>query len=117
MNDGYERYKKMIDEFVKLSQSSTEATNVKKGSFPKVEMFQDINTLLEKLSEKERETLSKLLVDCRSAAIFDVLHHLEWLRCCHDMQISEDNIELILDKAQGFSDDFIGRLTSWQWPE
>ena len=117
MSDGYENYKKLIDEMVCISHTNTEGTIITTGSFPKVELYQDINTLLEKLSVKEREAIAKLLLDCRSAAIFDVLSHLEWLRCCHDLKMSEDNMKLIMDKGQGFSDDYIMRLNGREWPK
>ena len=117
MSEGYKSYKKMIDELVSISHSSVEASCIQKGSFPQVEMHQEINALLGKLSQEEREILSKLVTVCRSDAIFDVLSHFEWLRCCHDLQISVDGQGLVLDKGQGFSDDYIGRLNGWEWPE
>ena len=80
MNNGYENYKNMIDKMVDISHSNIEATCIMKGSFPQVDMYQGINSLLKKLSDEEREILAKQMIDCRSAAIFDVLSHLEWLR-------------------------------------
>ena len=107
----------MIDKMVDISRSDVGAACVMKGSFPKVEMYKDINTLLGKLSKEDRTLLAKQLIDSRVAAVFDVLSHLEWLRCCHGMQISIDNVKILLYKGQGLSDDYIGRLNGGKWLE
>ena len=59
MNEGYEKYKNVIDEMVVLSRSVVEAANIIKGSFPQAEMHREMNSLLNKLSLKKREKFSQ----------------------------------------------------------
>ncbi len=110
-------YKKFIDKLVDMSKSCTDANNIKNGSYPKLAAYQNMNTILEKLSQEERQVLSDSIQSCYSSAVFDVLSYLEWLSCCRNMQISIDGEILPSDTFEGFSDDFIGRSNEWEWPK
>lgn len=117
MNHGLLLYQEFIDKLAGLSKSCTDAENVKQGSYPSIEANQAINTLLQKLTTEERQTLALCMQHCYSSGIFDVLSHLEWLSCCRDMKVFIDGHALPSNTFGGFSDDFIGRCEDWQWPK
>ncbi|WP_315115750.1 DUF6547 family protein [uncultured Clostridium sp.] len=117
MEKGLLYYKEFIDKLVDMSKSCTDANNIKNGSYPKVAVYQNMNAILEKLSQEERQVLSDSIQSCYSSAVFDVLSYLEWLSCCRNMQISIDGEILSSSTFEGFSDDFIGRSNDWEWPK
>ena len=66
----------------------------------------EINRLLSKLSEHQRETLARMLEHEFSSGIFETLKILQELR-----------IEPFIDGYEGSPyHDFIGRLDDWEWP-
>ena len=116
MDKGTKLYQNLIDELVKISRECADANNVKKGSMPYADS-EEINAVLQKLSDKDREVLSKFILGAYSSAIFDVLDLLEWYASCKDMKISIEGETLLIDKFEGMQNDFIGRRDGWDWTE
>lgn len=116
MDKGTKLYQNLIDELVKMSCECVDANNVKKGSVPYSDS-KEINAVLQKLSDTDREILSKFILEAYSSAIFDVLDLLEWYASCKDMKISIEGETLPTDKFEGMQNDFIGRRDGWEWTE
>lgn len=116
MDKGTELYQNLIDELVKMSQECVDANNVKNGSIPYADS-EEINAVLQKLSDKDREVLAEFILAAYSSAIFDVLDLLEWYASCKDMKISIEGETLPTDKFEGMQNDFIGRHDGWEWTE
>lgn len=116
MDKGTKLYQNLIDELVKMSRECVDANNVKKGNVPANDS-ENINAVLEKLSDKDREVLAEFILGAYSSAIFDVLDLLEWYASCKDMKISIECETLPTDKFEGMQNDFIGRRDGWEWTE
>lgn len=111
MDRGTELYKKLIDEFVEMSQSCVDANRVRNG-----DVAWDKNSVLARLTQNDRDILADYILRAYSSAIFDVLDLLEWYACCRDMKIIIDGETLPTDKFEGIQNDFIGRCDGWEWP-
>lgn len=116
MDKGTKLYQDLIDELVKMSRECVDANNVKKGSVPYADSG-EINAVLQKLSDKDREIVSEFILGVYSSAIFDVLDLLEWYTSCGKMKISIEGETLPTDKFEGMQNDFIGRRDGWEWTE
>ena len=117
VESGLELYKKWMDGLVELSRRCVDADCVKQGQFPGAESG-EINDVLKKLTPADRAVLAKWMLRCYQGAVHDVLDHMEWLQCCRGMKISIDGQTLASDAFEGFSCDYIGRMSGdWEWPE
>ena len=118
MDKGIELYKSLIDELAKMSKSCADERACKKGKIPGIDAEKlGINEVLSKLTENERDILSKFIVEVYHSGIFDTLEHLEWLRCCKNMVITVEGEPLPLEKYEGIPNDYIGRRSGWDWPD
>lgn len=116
MNKRTKLYQNLIDELVKMSRECVDANNVKKGSMPYADS-EEINAVLQKLSDKDRDVLGEFILGAYSSAIFDVLDLLEWYASCKDMKISIEGETLPTSEFEGMQNDFIGRRDGWEWTE
>lgn len=114
MDKGTELYQHLIDELVKMSQSCTNANIVKRGFVPGIER-DEINMVLTKLTENDKNILAQYVLEAYSCAIFDVLDLLEWYASCKDMKITIEGELLPTGKFEGIQNDFIGRCNGWEW--
>lgn len=112
MDKGTELYKKLIDEFVEMSQSCVDANRVRNG-----DVEWDKNSVLSRLTQNDRNILADYILEAYSDGIFEVLGLLEWYACCHDMKINIDGELLPTGKFEGMQNDFIGRCTDWEWSD
>lgn len=110
MDKRTELYKKLIDEFVEMSQSCVDANKVRNG-----DVALDKNSVLSRLTQNDRNILADYILKAYSDGIFEVLGLLEWYACCRDMKITIDGELLPTDKFEGMQNDFIGRCTDWEW--
>ena len=119
LRNGIELYKKFIDELVEMSRSCADSNAVKTGKIPGIDAAnKEINKILKKLNQKERNILSEFILDTYNSGIYDTLEQLEWLRCCKDMVITVEGENLPLGKYEGISCDYIGRRSGkWEWPD
>ena len=119
MDKGAEIYKKFIDDLVEMSRSCVDSNLVKKGKVTENdETNKEMNKILKKLNQKERDILSEFILDTYNSGIYDTLEQLEWLRVCKDMVITVEGENLPLGKYEGISCDYIGRQSGdWEWPK
>ena len=116
MDKATKLYQEFIDELAEKSKSCVDANNIKKGIVPGIDT-EEINAVLKKLTEEERNVLAKFVTETYSSGIFDVLDLMEWYACCKDMKITIDGEVLPTDKFEGFQNDYIGRREDWEWPK
>lgn len=118
METGTERYQKLVDHLVKMSQSCGNANAVRRGCIPGAEACAAaVNEILQKLDEAEREALAAFVLATYRAGIYDVLDHLEWLRVCHGLTVAADGETLPLGEYEGLSGDYVGRCAGREWPQ
>ena len=107
-------YREMIDALVEVcrtGQGQIYPRRVREGVWhryvPPTEFSDQHNLLLARLSSADRELLSGMLTRQFESGVFEALKVLEQFR-----------VEPFEDGYEGSPyNDFVGRLTDWEWPE
>jgi hypothetical protein len=109
-------YRQVIDELVRVckeGQGQIGAMRARKGIWNQnatadfIPEQHEINLLLKRMSPADREILAGMLADEVATGVFETLKVLE-----------QFEIEPFKDGYEGSPfNDFIGRLSDWEWPE
>lgn len=76
----------------------------------------EYNAFLAQLTDEQRQLVGRMLYECRSGAIHDVLAVLEWWTECRDVQLTFKGETIPLFHYDGMHMDYVGRELGHPWP-
>ena len=115
-NSALKMYEAFIDRLVKYCEGCCNKW-IKEKEYPKTPENKEINSLLDSLTDKQKDILVKMMINYRVSGIHDVLAMMDEMIDCDGLVITQNGQIYPTDTFESMHYDFICRYEGDSWPE